>query len=149
MGSVSSTSSNLSNLLQTLSAASPQLSSLLSTSQMQSALDKASPGDLAQLSDQALQLQQVGSMFGGVDGTQSTGLTSALDNLFSVPPPDGTTIQPDPILQLLESLVGATGANDGTSSSAGSNQVAGSAISFQAQELSSLFGATRPVDPLL
>ena len=149
MGSVSSTSSNLSDLLQTLSAASPELSSILSTPQMQSALEKAAPGDLVQLSDQALQLQQVDSMFGSVDGTQATGLTSGFENLFSAPPPDGTTIELDPILPLLESLVGATGPNDGTSSSTGSNQVAGSAISFQAQELSALFGATRPVDPLL
>lgn len=149
MGSVSSTSSNLSNLLQTLSTASPELSSLLSRPQMQSALEKASPGDLVQLSDQALQLQQAGLMFGSSDSTQWTGLTSGFDNLFSVPPPDGTTIQPDPILQLLESLVGVAGANNGTSISTPSNQVAGSAISFQAQELSALFGATRPVDPLL
>ncbi len=149
MGSVNTTSSNLSNLLQTLSTASPELSSLFSTPQMQSALEKAAPGDLVQLSDQALQLQQVGLMFESSDGTQATGLTSGFENLFSVPPPDGTTIQLDPILPLLESLVGATGANDGTSSSTGSNQVASSAISFQAQELSALFGATRPVDPLL
>ena len=149
MGSVSSTSSNLSNLLQTLNAASPELSSMLSTPQMQSALAKASPGDLVQLSDQALELQQVSSMFGGVDATQATGLTSGFDNLFSVPPPDGTTIQPDPILQLLESSVSVAGANNGTSSSTPANQVAGSASSFQAQELSALFGATQPVDPLL
>jgi hypothetical protein len=115
MGSVSSTSSNLSNLLQTLNTASPELSSLLSTPQMQSALEKASPGDLVQLSDQALRLQQAGLMFGSSDSTQSTGLTSGFDNLFSVPPPDGTTIQPDPILQLLESLVGVAGANKSAS----------------------------------
>jgi len=75
MGSISSTNSNLSNLLQTLQAESPQLSSILSTPNMQSALENASPGDLVQLSDQALQLQQVGLLFGNPDGTQSTGFT--------------------------------------------------------------------------
>jgi hypothetical protein len=83
MGSVNSTSSNLSNLLQTLSTESPELSSILTTPQMQSALEKAPPGDLVQLSDQAMQLQQIGVLFGLTDGTQPTGVTSSVDSILS------------------------------------------------------------------
>src|SRR5579864_1255638 len=104
MSSVSSASSALSNLLQTLSAESPQLSSFLSTPKMQSVLEKASPGDLVQLSDQALQLQQVGLLFGNSDSTQSTG-----DSLFSMLSPGSSNAEPDPIIQALESSLGAGG----------------------------------------
>ena len=147
MGSVSSTTSNLSLLLQTLSADSPQLSSMLATPNMKSALEKATPGDLVQLSDQALQLQQMGLMFGSTDGPHSTG--SVLDSLFSILSPGSSNAQPDPILQALESSLGVAGANAGASSSTPSNEVAGSAISFQAQELNALFAATQPADPSL
>ena len=93
MGSVSSASSILSNVLQNLSAESPQLSTILSTSKVQSALAKASPGDIAELSNEALQLQQVGVLFGNAGGTQSAGLSASdsqaqeLAALY-----DGTTI---------------------------------------------------------
>src|ERR1700688_3351971 len=120
MGSVSSTSSNLSNLLQTLSAASPELSSMLSGPQMQTALAKASPGDLVQLSDQALELQQVGSMFGSLDGTQSTEFNSAPGSILSALSTNGSTTQPDLLLQALDSSLGITGTNGVTSSSTGS-----------------------------
>src|ERR1700676_318146 len=116
MGSVNSTSSNLSLLLQTLSADSPQLSSMLATPNMKSALEKATPADLVQLSDQALQLQQVGLMFGSTDGTQSTGLNSFPDSLFSASPGSSPT-QPGLMLQALESSLGIAGANGATSSS--------------------------------
>jgi hypothetical protein len=140
MGSVSATNSNLTNLLQTLNAASPQLSSMLSGPQMQSALAKESPGDLVQLSDQALELQQVGSMFGNLDGTQSTEFNSA----------------PDLLLQALDSSLGVTGANGGPSGPTGStstasslaDQIANNASSFQAQALDALFGTSQPA-PLL
>jgi hypothetical protein len=45
------------------SAATPALSSLLSSSKLQSALAKAPPADIAQLSDQAMQLQEVDGLF--------------------------------------------------------------------------------------
>ncbi len=63
MGSVSSTSSALLTLLQNVATASPQFSSILSQPGVQSALQNASPGDLAALSDQAVQLQQMSALF--------------------------------------------------------------------------------------
>jgi len=145
MGSVSSASSNLTNLLQTLGTESPELSSLLSTPQMQSALENASPGDLVQLSDQALQLQQIGILFGTTDGTQSTGLPSVPASLFSALSPDSSTTQADPIMQALESSLGVSGTNSTTSGTSSST----SASSLQAQEVQALFGDTQTVDPLL
>ena len=81
MGSVSSTSSYLSNLLQTLTAASPQLSSVLSMPKVQSALAAAPPQDLVELSDQALQFQEVGLLFGDANSAQSA--ASLSDPLFA------------------------------------------------------------------
>lgn len=153
MGSVSSTSPDLSNLLQTLSAESPVLSSVLSTPNVQSALEKASPGDLVELSDQALQLQQVGLLFGSPDGTQSSG-----DSLFSLLSPGTSTsnAEPDPIMQALESSLGVGSSSAGTpangqpaSTSATPSQIASAASNLQAQNLETLFGATPTVDPLL
>jgi hypothetical protein len=149
MGSVSSTSSNLSNLLQSLGAESPALASLLSTSKMQSALEKASPGDLVQLSDQAMQLQQVGLLFGGTDGTQSNAFNPASDSLFSILGPASSNASPDPLIQALESSLGIAGANGATSSSSTANSIASSNSSLRAQELESLFGSPQIVEPFL
>jgi hypothetical protein len=101
---------NLSNLLQSLGADSPALASLLSTSQMQSALQQASPGDLVQLSDQAMQLQQVSLLFGSTDGTQSNAFNPAPDSLFSILGPASSNPSPDPLIQALESSLGLAGA---------------------------------------
>jgi hypothetical protein len=156
MGSVNSTSSNLSNLLQTLSAASPELSSMLATPQMQIALEKASPGDLVQMSDQALQLQQVGLLFGSTDGSQSSGLNSSSDSLFSALSFPNSATQPDLMLQALDSSLGIGGtngqpanSNGATTASSLANQIASSASSFQAQALDALFGSANPTDPSL
>jgi hypothetical protein len=138
MGSVNSAGSNLSNLLQTLQAESPQLSSILSTPNVQAALAKASPGDLVQLSDQALRLQQVGLLFGSTDGTQSTGLTSAPDSLFAALSPDSSMTQPDPLLQALDSSLGVSGANGNPSTSLS-----------QTPTLDALFATPPTVDPFL
>jgi hypothetical protein len=148
MGSVSSTSPNLSTLLQNLSVESPQLSSMLSTPEKQSALQKASPGDLAQLSDQALQLQQVGLLFGNSGSTASTGASDS-NSLFSVLSPGSSAAGPEQILEALDSSLGVAAPNGATPNSTSSNQVASSVSGFQAQELNALFGATQTVDPLL
>jgi hypothetical protein len=148
MGSVSSTSPNLSTLLQNLSVESPQLSSMLSTPEMQSALQKASPGDLAQLSDQALQLQQVGLLFGNWGSTASTGASDS-NSLFSVLSPGSSAAGAEQILEALDSSLGVAAPNGATPNSTSSNQVASSVSGFQAQELNALFGATQTVDPLL
>lgn len=65
MSSVSSTNPGLSDLLQTLTnSGSSVLSTVLSAPGVESALEQAPPADLVALSDQALQLQVVGALFG-------------------------------------------------------------------------------------
>jgi hypothetical protein len=149
MGSVSSISPNVEQLLQTLSTASPQLSSILSTPKMQAALGKASPGDLVKLSDQALQLQQVGQLFGSSDTTPPSVLDTLAGLLFPAPPASSSGTQPDPLLQALESSLGIAGPTGGTPGSAPSSQIANSASGFQAQQLNALFGIPQTIYPLL
>src|SRR6202040_476255 len=105
-------------------------------------------------SDQALELQHVSSMFGGVDGTQSTEFNSAPGSILSALSTNGSTTQPDLLLQALDSSLGITGTNGATSSSTGStstssslaDQIASSASRFQAQALDALFGTSQPAD---
>src|SRR5208283_4184499 len=106
MGSASSTNatnSNLSSLLQTLSSASPQLSSLLSSSKIQSALAQSSPQDVVQLSEQALELQQTDLLFGSSIGTQSVAFGSGSDSLLSSLYSGSADGASNAILQALES----------------------------------------------
>jgi len=59
------------------SVATPAVSSLLSSSQVQTALAKAPAADIVQLSDQAMQLQEVDGLFGGstaASATESSGM---------------------------------------------------------------------------
>jgi hypothetical protein len=76
--STGSTSTGITDLMQLFSsAATPALSSLLSSTQVQTGLGKASPADIVQLSDQAMQLQEVDGLFGGStapSNTQSSGM---------------------------------------------------------------------------
>jgi hypothetical protein len=72
MSSVTSAISGVADLLQTFeNTGSSAVSSPLSSSAVQSALQQASPADILQLSEQALRLQQVGGLF----GTSSTAAT--------------------------------------------------------------------------
>ncbi len=85
MSTVSSTSNGISDLMQIFSnAATPAISSLLSSSQVQSALAKAPPADLVRLSDQALQLQEVDGLFGGTNppGSEAASLLNSSFNLL-------------------------------------------------------------------
>lgn len=132
MGTVSSASSVLSNLLQNLAAESPSLSSVFSAPNVQSALANASPGDLVELSEQAQQLQQVGVLFGDPSSTQASGLTSA-DSLFSILSAGSSASQSNLITEALQSSTGLTG-------TASSSQV-------QEQELESLLGTTSSANP--
>lgn len=109
MGSVSSTSPALLNLLQSIATDSPQFSSILSIPNVQSALRSASPGDLVQLSDQALELQQVGELFGTSGGAQSSGPTSTSDYLFPGFSSDNTDAAPNLMLQALQASVALPG----------------------------------------
>ena len=130
MGPLNSSGHIRSNLLQSLSGELPELS----TDSLQSALEKASPGDLIQLSDQALELQQVGLLFGNQADTQSTAFNPAPDSLFSILGPASSNASPDPVLQALESSLASP--NGATSSP-------------KAGELDTLFGAPQDVDPFL
>jgi len=79
MGSISSTNPGLSELLQSLTnSGSDVLSSILSTPNVQSALEQAPAGDVVELSDQALQLQVVGALF----GSPTTDTTNDTNSLF-------------------------------------------------------------------
>ncbi|MGD0435186.1 MAG: hypothetical protein ABSB86_01890 [Bryobacteraceae bacterium] len=90
MNAVSSTNPGLSDLLQTLTnSGSSVLSSTLSSPAVQSALESAPQGDLVELSDQALQLQVVGALFGSPTSDTSTGADSLFD--FLDPSLAGTT----------------------------------------------------------
>lgn len=72
MGSVATTTNaGLTYLTQLLSSSgSPLLAAGVSSSQIQSALAKASPTDVAQLSEQAMQFQDVETLFGSLNGQQ-------------------------------------------------------------------------------
>jgi len=80
MSSVSAVNPAVADLLQVFSkSGSASLSTALSSTAVQSALDTASPGDLVQLSTQALQLQQVAGLFGTDPGTSQPTTTTAAE----------------------------------------------------------------------
>jgi hypothetical protein len=64
MTTVSADPSGVADLLQTFSGTGASASSsALSSTKVQTALQSSSPGDIVQLSDQAVQLQQVTAIF--------------------------------------------------------------------------------------
>jgi hypothetical protein len=94
-----STNPGLADVLNILSnSASPALSSLLSSTKVQSALQNASPADLVQLSDQALQLQAVDSLFGNPDASQTDGIFG--DSPATIPTIGSTAAAPSVANQL-------------------------------------------------
>ena len=152
MSSVAATNPGLSNLLQTLSATSPQLSSILSSSTVQSSLKNASPQDIVKLSEQALELQQVSSLFGSSIGTQSVGLASNSDSLFPSLSSGTAGAVSAAILQALESPTtgSASSATASTSTQPSvTDQLAAAFSSMQAQELGSLYGSASATGSLL
>lgn len=71
MSTVPAPDSGIASLLQFLSGAgSPLVTSVTSSSTVQSALANASPADLIQLSSQALQFQQAEGLFSGTASTE-------------------------------------------------------------------------------
>ncbi len=70
MTSVSSDPSGVADLLQTFSGTGASASSsALASTKVQTALQSASPGDIVQLSEQAVQLQQVSGLFASSDSS--------------------------------------------------------------------------------
>ncbi|MGA2113657.1 MAG: hypothetical protein ABSH56_02770 [Bryobacteraceae bacterium] len=80
MGSVSSINAGVSDLLQTLSSLG---SPIVSSSATVSALEKASPGDLVQLSRAAIQLENVDEMFGGTTGSSAETSATSLEDVLA------------------------------------------------------------------
>jgi hypothetical protein len=77
MGSTNSVNPGVADVLQILSGAgAASISSVLSSTSVQSALESASLGDIVQLSQQALQLQEAGTLF-GIPGASQTAVNSS------------------------------------------------------------------------
>jgi len=90
MSSISSTNPALTNLLQTLTNLN---SPIMSSQKAVSALQNASPADIAQLSEEAVQLQNVDLIFGEADGAASNAQSagaSLLSSLAQSLTPSGT-----------------------------------------------------------
>lgn len=125
MGSVASTNNGLSDLLQTLTNENSPLLSTLSSPALQTALENAPASDIAEISDQALQLQATDALF-GISNTSS----SSTDSLFSALASVGSS---------------ATSSASGSSLDPGSSladQLAAYQGNMQTQEVTSLFAAT-------
>jgi hypothetical protein len=152
MGSVASTNSGLTDLLQTLTQnTSPEMSSVLSMPSVQSALENASPADIVQISTQALELQGIGELFG--DSTASTTPTASDPLLAAVESQlaqSGSTAAAAstaaPSATTATSAADSSSSQDQASSAAGSatsaqtSSAVTSAQSLQAAELEALFG---------
>jgi hypothetical protein len=148
------TNPGLSDLIQELtSSGSTALASTLSSPSVQSAIEQAPPGDLVQLSDEALQLQVVGSLF-GTSNTQASnnsntlfdfldpGLaaTSAANSFPELGTQSSDAADTNALLGFLDPALAGTTATAANSSSSGLTQSASSAFSnTDAQLLSSLF----------
>jgi len=106
--SAGSTNPGLADALQLITnSASPALSSLLSSSNVQAALQNASPSDLVELSDQALQVQVVDGLFGNADGSATqTDPSTALSNILSElnPPATASSTASTPLPSLASQL---------------------------------------------
>jgi hypothetical protein len=130
MGSVATTGFSVANLLQTLtSAGSPQLSAALSSPTVQTALQNAPTSDLVDLSDQAMQLQEVSDLFGNSSTADTATLPAALD----------------PASSLLSST-SSTGSS-GSSTASLANQLSGYQSDLQSEELQTLFGMNSTSPP--
>jgi hypothetical protein len=142
MDSVSAVPSvaGISALFKTLSAESPQFAAILATPKLKSALNSASPSDIVELSAQALQLQQVGVLFGDSDSTQATGANSGSNSLLSLLSPNSSD-GADLIAQALQNSAdgGAAAALTSTSPASSQPDLAGILSNSQSSQIASLF----------
>src|ERR1019366_1837257 len=120
MSAVTSVKPGIADLSQLLSSTgSASISSALSSAKVQSALQTASPGDLVQLSRQALQLQEASGLFGSPGSSQTAATPETL------------------LLQALNSAItGSTTSGSTASSSTIATAIATSAL----QQVSELLG---------
>jgi hypothetical protein len=120
MGSVASVNPGVSDVLQILSnAGSTSLSSALSSKSVRSALESASSGDIVQLSQQALQLQEASDLFGGQASA-------------------------DPGSLLLQALDSATAGSTTAAATTPSEAAATAAANAASEEVSALLEKTTP-----
>jgi hypothetical protein len=144
MSTVAAVNPGVADLLQIVSnAGSPSISSLLASSSVQSALQSASPADVVQLSEQALQLQVENDLFAPADPTQTDGLYSALT---SSSPTSSSNAALDGLLTDLYSPAStALPASPATPASTLTNQIATYQGELQTEQLQALFGVTPTV----
>jgi hypothetical protein len=131
MSTIASVNPGVADLLNILSnAGAPSLSSALSTAKIQSALQAASPADIAQLSDQAVQLQVANDLFASADPSQTDGLFSALS-----PPNSNVTFE-----NLLTNLYSPPSATPAAPAPSEASQIATYQSQLQTEQLQALFG---------
>ena len=142
MDSVSAVPSvaGISALFKTLSAESPQFAAILATPKLKSALNSASPSDIVELSAQALQLQQVGLLFGNTDSTQATGANADSNSLLSLLSPNSSD-GADLIAQALQKSAdgGAAAALTSTSPASSRPDLASILSNSQSSQIATLF----------
>jgi hypothetical protein len=137
ISSVAPVNQGVADLLQILSnAGSSSLSSAFSSPSIQSALQGASPGDIVQLSNQALQLQVANDLFANPDPTQTDGLFSALV-------PSTSTAALDSLLTNLYSPPSTASPVVPAAPASLTSQIATYQSQLQTEQLQALFG----VDP--
>jgi hypothetical protein len=122
----------LAYLTQLLSSSTSSLGSAgLSSSQVQSVLNDASPADIVQLSDQALQLQNVDTLFASPGTSQPAGL-------FSTPTPPTTS---DTLASILATLSPASASATSSAAAPSLNtQIATYQSQLQANQVQSFLG---------
>jgi hypothetical protein len=131
MGSIATSDFSLANLLQTLtSSGSPQLAAELSSPAVQAALETAPSGDIVEVFDQALQMQEA-SLF---SADSSTAFTPTIPAAV------------DPASSLLAPTSSAAPATAPTASLA--HQLEGYQSDLQSQEMQTLFGVNAAGPPL-
>jgi hypothetical protein len=134
ISSVSSTSS-LVNLMQMLtSAAPPAVASLLASKNVQAALAKASPTDIVQLSDQAMQLQMADGLFGGSSASSQTMTMADLFASILSPPSSsaGALSQMESSNLAQQSVLAAVYTPSGYATGSNSSSASGSLINLLA-----------------
>ncbi len=98
MSSINSVNPGVSDLLKAFSkTGSSPLPAALSTTAVQSALAIASPQDLVQLSEQALQLQQAGGLFGGSGSSDVAAGNSTAQSVLSPTSGSNSTVASAPV----------------------------------------------------
>jgi hypothetical protein len=122
MGSVSSVNPGLAGLLQTLTNLD---SPVMTSPAVVSALEKASPTDIVQLSTAAAQLEDVDAIF-GVSNSSSTDASDPLASLENLLNGSGTSAVP--------------GTATASSTASPADQIAGYQASLQSEETQALFG---------